>query len=70
MLHDTSLVILYHNLNVPYVRDEIKRLIQRYANRMEKYPDILAINLTREAKILRRLKGTLPQDAPDRIVIL
>jgi len=28
---------LHHDLNVPYVRDEIKRLSQRYADRMEEY---------------------------------
>jgi len=34
----------HHDLNVPYVRGEIKRLSQRYADRMEEYPNILAIN--------------------------
>jgi len=44
------------HLNVPYVRDEIKRL--RYADRMEKHPNILATNLMKRVKNL-----------PDRIVI-
>jgi len=30
------------NLNVPHVKDEIKRLIQRYIDRMKKHLDILA----------------------------
>jgi len=32
---------LHHDLNVPYVKDEIKR--QRYADRIEKHPNILAV---------------------------
>jgi len=42
------------NLNVQYVRDEIKRLSRRYADRMGKHPNILAI----DAKIPRRLETT------------
>jgi len=38
---------LRHNLNVPYVRDEIKRFSQRYAD-MEEHPNILATNLMKE----------------------
>jgi len=51
---------LHHHLNVPYVRDEIKRFSQRYADRMEERPNI-ATNLMREIKT-RRLKRKLPQD--------
>jgi len=29
---------------MPYVRDEIKRFNQRYADRMEEHPNILATN--------------------------
>jgi len=36
---------LHHDLNVPYVRDEIKRLSQGCADRMEEHSNILAINL-------------------------
>jgi len=36
---------LHHDLNVPYVRDEIVKLSQRYGDRLEKYPNILAIDL-------------------------
>jgi len=35
---------LHHDLNVPYIRDEIKRLSQRCADRMEEYPDMLVKN--------------------------
>jgi len=49
---------LHHDLNVPYVKDEIKRL----GHRMEEHPNILATNLMRDAKISRRLKRKLPQD--------
>jgi len=31
--------ILHHDLNVPYVRDEIKKFSQRYADRLEKHPN-------------------------------
>jgi len=40
---------LYHDLNVVYVRDEIKRLGQRYADR-RKHSNILATNLMKEMK--------------------
>jgi len=53
---------LHHDLNVPYVRDETRRLSQRYADRMEEHPNILTTNLTRNAKTPRRLRKRLPQD--------
>jgi len=52
--------ILYHDINVPYVSDEITRLSQRYADRMGERSNILAINLMRDAKTSS--KGRLPQD--------
>jgi len=51
---------LHRDLNVPYIRDEIKRLNQSY-NKMEKHPNVLATNLMKEVKT-RRLKRKLPQD--------
>jgi len=41
-----------------YVRDEMKRLSQRYADRMEKYSNVLALttNFMKEIKATRRLK--------------
>jgi len=53
---------LHHDLNVPYIRNEIKKLSQKYADRMEEHPNILAINLMRDAKTSRGLKRELPQD--------
>jgi len=53
--------ILHHALNV-YVRNEIKRLSQRYADRMEEYRNIFAINLINKVKTTRRLKRKLSQD--------
>jgi len=41
---------IHHDLNVPYIRNEIKRLSQRYADRMEKHSDIFATNLMKEVK--------------------
>jgi len=41
---------LHRHLNVPYVRDEIKILSQRYADRMEEYP-----NIATKKKIISRL---------------
>jgi len=34
---------LHHDLNVPHVKDEIKKLRQRYADRLEEHPNILTI---------------------------
>jgi len=41
--------------------DEIKRLCQRYADRMEEHPNILATNLMQEIKTTCQLRK-LPQD--------
>jgi len=54
-------MILYIMI-VLYVRDEIKKLSRRYADRMEEHPDILAINLVKKIKITCRLKRKLPRD--------
>jgi len=32
---------LYHNLNALYIRDEIKKISQKYADKMEEHPNIL-----------------------------
>jgi len=52
---------LHHDLNVPFVGDEIRRLSQRYVGRMEQHPNV-AINLTRNAKTPRGSKRRLSQD--------
>jgi len=54
--------IVHHDLNVPYVRDEIKKLNQRYADKLEELPNTLAIDLMSDAETSRRLKRKLPQD--------
>jgi len=41
---------LYHDLNVPYVKDEIKKLSQRYIDRLVEHPNILAIDLMSDAE--------------------
>jgi len=53
---------LHHDLNIPYVRNEIKKLSQRYADRLEKHPNTLAIDLMSEAETSRRVRRKLPQD--------
>jgi len=53
---------LHHDLNVPYVRDEIKKFSQRYADRLEKHPNVLAIDLMSDAETPRRSKRKLPRD--------
>jgi len=50
---------LYYDLNVSYVRDEIKKLSQRYADRLEEHPNTLTIDLMSDAEIPRRLKRKL-----------
>jgi len=52
---------LHHDLNVLYVRDEIKKLSQRYADRLEEHANTLAIDLMSDAETPRRLKRKLPQ---------
>jgi len=44
-----------YDLNVPYVRDEIKKPSQRYADRLVEHPNILAIDLMSEEKTTSRL---------------
>jgi len=53
---------LHHDLNIPYVRNEIKNLSQRYADRLVEHPNILEIDLMSEAETSRRLKRKQPQD--------
>jgi len=55
---------------VPYIRDEIKRLSQRYADRMEEYPNIVATKLMKEVKTTHRLKRRLKKKTTDYTVIL
>jgi len=50
-------------VNVPYVRDEIKKLDRRYADRLEERFNILAIDLMSDAETPRGLKRKLPQHA-------
>jgi len=54
--------ILRHDLNMPYVRDAIKRLGQRYADKTEEHSNTLATNLMKQVKTCR-LKRKLPQDS-------
>jgi len=54
--------ILHHDLNIPYIRDEIKKLNQRYAERLKDHSNILAIDLMSNTEVPRILKRKLPQD--------
>jgi len=47
---------LHHDLNVTYVRDEIKRFSQGCADRMKEHSNILATNLMKKVKTICRLK--------------
>jgi hypothetical protein len=58
----TNDITLHHDLNVPYIRDEIKILSQKYADKMEDHRNILTINLMRSIKIPRRLKRRFPEE--------
>jgi hypothetical protein len=51
-----------------YVRNEIRKLSQRYADRMEEHLNIFTKNFMRSVKTPRRLKRRLPQDLPDVIL--
>jgi len=48
---------LHHDLNVPCVRDEIKKLSQRYTDRLVEHSNILAIDLMNEAETSRLIEG-------------
>jgi len=50
---------LHQDVNVPYVRDEIKKFSQRYADRLEEQPQ-LAIDLMSDTETPHRLKRKLP----------
>jgi len=50
---------LHHDLNV---RDEIRKLSQRYTDRLEEHPNVLAIDLMIDAETSHRLKRKLLQD--------
>jgi len=50
---------LYHDLNVPYVRDEIKKFSQRYADRLVEHPNILAIDLMSDVEITQIKEKTI-----------
>jgi len=47
---------------MPYVRDEIRRHSQRYADRIKENSNIFTKNIMRSVKTTRRLKRRLPQD--------
>jgi len=64
-------MILRHDLNVPYIKNEIKRFSQRYADRMEEHPNIFATILMKEVKTTRRLKKNyLKTHVPERTAVL
>jgi len=50
---------LHRDLNMPYIRDEIKILSKRYADRMEEHPNILATNFMEKVETRHRLKRKL-----------
>jgi len=50
---------LHHEFNVPYVRDGIKKLSQKYVDRLVEHPNILAIDLMSDAETPRGLKRKL-----------
>jgi len=57
----TSPMTPHHDLNVPYVRNEIKRLSQKYTDRMEEHPNIPVTNSMKKVKTTRRVKRKLPK---------
>jgi hypothetical protein len=57
--------ILYHDLNVSQVRDEIKKLNQKYVNRIEEHHNIFTTNFMRNATQIK-----IKIFVSDRIVIL
>jgi len=66
MLHDTSPMIFYIMI-LTYRMLEIKKLSQRYADRLEKHSNVFATNLMRCQNTMQIKKRTY---ASDRVVIL
>jgi len=56
------LTTFYHDFDMLYIRDEIRKHSWKYADRIKEHPNILMKNLMRSIKTLRRLKTKLPQD--------
>jgi len=50
---------LHHDVNVPWIRNEIKELSQRCVDKMEEPLNILTTNVMKEVKATRRLKRKL-----------
>jgi hypothetical protein len=50
------------HLDILYVRDQIRKHSQAYADRMEKHPNILTKLFMRSVKTPRRLKGRFSQE--------
>jgi len=51
---------LHYDLNMPYVKDEIRRHSRRYVDRMKEHPNILMKNFMRNIKTPYKLKRRLP----------
>jgi len=56
-------MILHHDFNVAYVRDETLKSSVRDTDRLKEHPNVLAIDLMSDAETLRGLKRKLPQDS-------
>lgn len=55
---------IHNDLNVPFIKDEIKRFSNNYLNRLSNHSNVLAINLLDDSNEVRRLKRRHVLDLP------
>jgi len=53
---------LHHDLNIPFVKEEIVRLTKTYKDRISEHPNKLASHLMTNKSTKRRLKRKIPLD--------
>ena len=57
---------IHRDMNIPFVKDEIKRFAVRYTNRLENHINTLAIELLDNSMDVRRVKRIHVLDLPYR----
>lgn len=55
---------IHNDLNIPIIKDEIKRFSSNYLNRLSYHPNVLAISLLDDSDEVKRLKRLHILDLP------
>jgi hypothetical protein len=61
--------IILRDLQIPTVKEEIRRYSSQYSARLSAHPNDLIVNLI-ELPVDRRLRRHLPNDLPTRFIVL